>query len=83
MGCRFRLHVSGLPGRPDVVLSRYRSVVVVHGCFWHRHSDCKFAYTPKTNIEFWARKFSENVDRDRRTTAALKRLGWRVMNRRH
>src|SRR5262245_349027 len=79
MGCRFRLHVSGLPGRPDVVLPRYRSVVVVHGCFWHRHADCKYAYSPKSNIEFWARKFIENVDRNRRTTAALKQLGWRVI----
>jgi DNA mismatch endonuclease (patch repair protein) len=79
MGCRFRLHVTRLPGRPDVVLPRYRSVVVVHGCFWHRHADCKHAYTPKSNIEFWAKKFNENVDRDRRTTAALKKLGWRVI----
>jgi DNA mismatch endonuclease (patch repair protein) len=79
MGCRFRLHVSRLPGRPDVVLPRYRSVVVVHGCFWHRHANCRFAYTPKSNIDFWAKKFDENVDRDRRVAAALKQLGWRVI----
>lgn len=79
MGCRFRLHAVGLAGRPDVVLARYRSVVVVHGCFWHRHADCKQAYTPKSNVEFWAKKFDANVERDRRTTAALKKLGWRVI----
>ncbi len=79
MGCRFRLHVTKLPGRPDVVLPRHRTVVVVHGCFWHRHAQCKFAYTPKSNLEFWTTKFSDNVARDRRTTAALKGLGWRVI----
>ena len=79
MGCRFRLNVSPLPGRPDIVLRKRRTVVLVHGCFWHRHPECKYAYTPKTNIEFWSRKFAENVERDRRTTAALKELGWRVI----
>jgi DNA mismatch endonuclease (patch repair protein) len=79
MGYRFRLHVTKLPGHPDVVLPRHRTVVVVHGCFWHRHTQCKFAYTPKSNLEFWKTKFSDNVARDRWTTAALKRLGWRVI----
>ena len=51
----------------------------MHGCFWHRHTHCKYAYTPKSNLEFWITKFSDNVARDRRTTAALKRLGWRVI----
>ena len=54
-------------------------MVVVHGCFWHRHPDCKYAYTPKSNLEFWIKKFAENVARDRRTTAALKKLDWRVI----
>jgi len=79
LGCRFRLHAAKLPGKPDVVLPRHRSVVVVHGCFWHRHKACRFAYTPKSNVVFWTKKFAENVARDRRTTSALRRLGWRVI----
>jgi DNA mismatch endonuclease (patch repair protein) len=79
MGCRFRVHVTRLPGRPDVVLSKHRAVVVVHGCFWHRHRHCRYAYTPKSNLAFWSAKFLENAARDRRTAAALKRLGWRVV----
>ena len=64
MGCRFRLHVTKLPGRPDVVLPRHRTVVVVHGCFWHRHANCRFAYTPKSNLTFWLAKFAGNVQPD-------------------
>ena len=79
IGCRFRLHVANLPGRPDVVLAKHRTVVVVHGCFWHRHTKCRYAYTPKSNLAFWSTKFTENVERDRRTTIALKGLGWRVV----
>src|SRR5262245_10901695 len=79
LGCRFRVHVSRLPGRPDVVLAKHRTVIVVHGCFWHRHAACKFAYVPKSNVDFWLKKFSENMERDRRTSVALKRLGWRVI----
>lgn len=77
-GLRFRLHRAGIPGRPDVVLARHNAVVFVHGCFWHRHAGCKFAYTPRSNIAFWKQKFRENVERDRRTAARLRRLGWRV-----
>lgn len=79
LGFRFRLHSRELPGRPDVVLPKYRSVVLVHGCFWHRHSRCPFAYTPKSRTEFWVRKFAENVARDRRTAAALRQAGWKVV----
>jgi len=79
LGCRFRIHVARLPGRPDVVLSRYRTVIMVHGCFWHRHRNCKYSYTPKSNVAFWINKFKENVERDRRSAAALKRLNWRVI----
>ncbi|MDD3645558.1 MAG: DNA mismatch endonuclease Vsr, partial [Bacteroidales bacterium] len=56
MGYRFRLHRSDLPGKPDIVLPRYQAVVFVHGCFWHRHQDCKYAYTPKSRTEFWINK---------------------------
>lgn len=78
-GLRFRLHKVGLPGRPDVVLPRYRTVVFVHGCFWHRHPGCSYAATPSSNRSFWQKKFRENVERDRRTASQLRRLGWRVL----
>ena len=78
-GFRFRLHRKDLPGRPDLVFPRYRAVVFVHGCFWHRHGGCRYAYTPKTRVRFWAAKFSQNVARDRHDLEALRRIGWRVM----
>ena len=79
MGFRFRLHREDLPGRPDIVLPKYKTVVQVHGCFWHRHDGCRFAYDPKTRAEFWQQKFLGNVERDRRTTLELERLDWRVV----
>ena len=79
LGYRFRLHVATLPGRPDIVLARYRTVIMVHGCFWHRHSGCKFAYVPKTRRDFWEEKFKSNVARDRRVELQLRELGWRVI----
>lgn len=79
MGFRFRLHRKDLPGGPDIVLPRYKTVVFVHGCFWHRHKNCPFAYTPKSRAEFWHQKFSGNVKRDARAARNLRRLGWRVV----
>jgi DNA mismatch endonuclease (patch repair protein) len=79
MGFRFRVQDRKLPGRPDVVLPKHKIVVLVHGCFWHRHSRCPFAYTPKSNVRFWTRKFEGNVARDRRAAKALRALGWRVV----
>ncbi len=79
MGYRFRLHRKDLPGRPDIVLPKYDTVIFVHGCFWHRHKGCRFAYTPKTRVEFWETKFEQNVRRDKRNAAALWRGGWRVL----
>lgn len=79
LGFRFRLHSRTLPGRPDVVLPKYGSVVLIHGCFWHRHSGCPFAYTPKSRPAFWAQKFADNIARDRRNAKALARAGWRVI----
>ncbi len=79
MGYRFRLHRRDLPGRPDIVLPKHNTVVFVHGCFWHRHARCRFAYTPKTRVRFWSDKFAENIRRDARTRRALQRLGWRVI----
>ncbi len=79
MGYRFRLHRKDLPGRPDIVLPGRRAVVLVHGCYWHRHSGCRFAYTPKSNLAFWQDKFNENVNRDQRQYARLRELGWSVI----
>jgi DNA mismatch endonuclease (patch repair protein) len=79
LGLRFRLHRRDLPGRPDIVLSRWRTVVFVHGCFWHRHEGCRMAYTPKSRIDFWSAKFLENVTRDERNRRALQSDGWRVI----
>jgi len=79
LGLRFRLHRRGLPGRPDVVLPCWQTVVFVHGCFWHRHEGCRFAYTPKSRQPFWNAKFSENLTRDEKARTALTALGWRVV----
>ena len=79
MGYRFRLHVRDLPGRPDIVLPGRRTVVMVHGCYWHRHPGCGLAYTPKSNREFWEAKFRENVKRDKRQSCQLLALGWHVI----
>lgn len=78
-GCRFRLHDRKLPGKPDIVLRRYHSVIFVHGCFWHRHSGCRNATTPTTRADFWNSKFQANIERDRRTSAELAAAGWQVI----
>lgn len=78
-GYRFRLHKAGLPGKPDIVLAKYKTVVFVHGCFWHSHSGCSDATTPKTRTEFWTKKLEDNVSRDKRNTVALRNLGWNVV----
>jgi DNA mismatch endonuclease, patch repair protein len=79
MGYRFRLHITDLPGKPDIVLPKYRTVMFVHGCFWHRHKGCKYAYNPKSRIDFWEKKFEGNIERDRKQQGALKKLGWEVI----
>ena len=78
-GFRFRLHDSQLPGKPDIVLLQYRTVIFVNGCFWHRHESCKYAYTPKSRREFWQKKFGETVLRDRKKQEALKNMGWQAL----
>ncbi|MGB9128955.1 MAG: DNA mismatch endonuclease Vsr [Thiobacillus sp.] len=77
-GLRFRLHVKTLPGKPDIVLPKYRAVVFVHGCFWHRHPGCKFAYLPNSRPDFWVEKLSLNAARDKVKANALIKSGWRV-----
>lgn len=79
LGLRFRLHRKDLPGTPDIVLPRYKTVVFVHGCFWHQHLDCKYATVPKTNQDYWLQKLAANVERDGRKEEALRVLGWRVL----
>ena len=79
MGYRFRLHRKDLPGSPDIVLPKYKTVIFVHGCFWHRHENCKYATTPKTRPAFWESKFNENIRRDRTNQNNLIKLGWKVL----
>jgi DNA mismatch endonuclease (patch repair protein) len=77
-GFRYRLHVRALPGSPDLVFPKYRAVVFVHGCFWHRHVGCRYTTSPKTNVDFWNLKFEGNISRDARNVALLMERGWRV-----
>lgn len=78
-GFRYRLHDRRLPGSPDVVLPKHKAAIVIHGCFWHRHSACKYATYPSSNVERWSTKFRDNVERDARNEAALRALGWKVI----
>lgn len=78
-GLRFRLQVKTLPGKPDIVLPKYKTVIFVNGCFWHGHENCRHYRLPKSNVEFWQEKISRNIERDRRTEAELTALGWRVI----
>ena len=79
LGLRFRLHRKDLPGKPDLVFPKYKTVVFVHGCYWHSH-DCKFgAVVPKTNTEFWQSKRMTTIDRDARNACELEYRGWRVL----
>ena len=79
-GYRFRLHARTLPGTPDIVLPKHRTVIRVQGCFWHRHPGCRLAYSPKSRVEFWQTKFESNVLRDTRQRADLEAAGWRVVD---
>lgn len=77
-GFRFRLHGKEFPGRPDLVFPKHGAVIFVHGCFWHRHSNCRYTTNPSTRMEFWQGKFDANVARDSANKVALLSLGWRV-----
>ncbi len=79
MGFRFRLHAKRLPGKPDIVLPSYRTVVFVHGCFWHRHRGCKNCTTPTNNRAFWVKKLNGNAARDRKHAKLLAGMGWRAI----
>lgn len=79
MGYRYRLKRKGLPCNPDIILGKLKTVVFVHGCFWHRHPGCKRTTTPATRTEFWQEKFRKNIARDKRNNANLEALGWNVV----
>ena len=79
LGIGYRLHAGGLPGRPDIVMQGRRSIIFVHGCFWHRHPGCRFAYSPKSRVEFWQKKFADNVARDHKNKTRLDDSGWAVL----
>lgn len=78
-GFRYRIAPKNLPGKPDIALPKYRTVIFVHGCFWHRHKGCRYATTPSSNTDFWANKFKENVNRDRKAEKGLRADGWQVL----
>ena len=78
-GFRFRKNVRKLPGHPDVVLTKYNTVIFIHGCFWHRHENCKGATVPKTRTQFWESKFKKTVSNDAVNIEALQQMGWRVV----
>lgn len=78
-GFRYRKNDKRLPGTPDIVLPKYKTVIFVNGCFWHGHKDCRYFVVPKTNTEFWLNKINTNIERDKRKHKELKELGWNVM----
>src|SRR3984885_12430412 len=78
-GFRFRLHVKTLPGKPDIVLPKYKTVIFIHGCFWHGHEGCKYYVVPKTRTEWWVNKIGTNISNDVNAERLLKALGWKVI----
>ena len=78
-GFRYRLHVKDLPGKPDIVLTKYKTVIFVHGCFFHGHKDCKYFVVPKTRTEWWVNKINGNIANDAKAFEALQNLGWKVL----
>lgn len=78
LGFRFRKNVKKMPGKPDIVLPKYKSIIFVHGCFWHQHKECKRSNIPKSNVDFWKSKLNKNVKRDIENQAELKKAGWKI-----
>ena len=79
LGLRFRLHCKDLPGRPDIILPKYKTVILVNGCFWHQHIGCKLSHWPKSREEYWKPKLNRTVTRDQENEVKLKNLGWNVI----
>lgn len=78
-GFRYRLHVKDLPGKPDVILPRYKTVIFIHGCFWHGHEGCKYFVVPKTRTDWWLAKINTNVANDEKAVTALTKAGWKII----
>ena len=78
-GFRFRIHQKNLPGKPDIVLAKYKTAIFVHGCFWHYHKDCKEGRIPSTNSKFWQEKLFKNIEKDEKHIAELKEMEWKVI----
>lgn len=78
-GYRYRLHDKGLPGRPDIVLPKYKTIIMVHGCFWHGHKDCKYFVIPKTKTAWWTQKINKTKEKDLQNEKKLKEMGWKVI----
>jgi DNA mismatch endonuclease (patch repair protein) len=79
-GFRYRLHDKKLPGKPDIVLSKYKTVIFVHGCFWHGHDGCRYFVVPKTRTEWWIDKINRNKSNDQKSESILIQMGWKVIN---
>jgi DNA mismatch endonuclease (patch repair protein) len=78
-GYRYKLHDKNLPGKPDIVLPKYKTVIFIHGCFWHGHKGCKYYVVPKTRTKWWVTKINGNIVNDKRKKASVKKLGWKVI----
>ncbi len=78
-GYRYRKNVKDVPGHPDLFLAQYRTAIFVNGCFWHRHKNCKYSYTPKSKVDFWTEKFAQNIERDKRVKKALFDSGYKCL----
>ena len=78
-GYRYRLHVRDLPGKPDIVLPKYKTVIFINGCFWHGHKDCKYATIPKTKTEWWQNKINGNIENDKKKITFLKKNDWKII----
>jgi DNA mismatch endonuclease (patch repair protein) len=78
-GYRYRLHVKDMPGKPDIVLPRYKTVIFIHGCFWHGHEGCKYYVVPKTRTDWWLNKINTNIANDTKAVTALQQAGWKII----
>lgn len=78
-GYRFRKNDKRYPGKPDIVMPKYNTIIFVHGCFWHRHLNCKYASVPKTNTDYWEKKFNRNIENDIKNSKELKEQGWSII----
>jgi DNA mismatch endonuclease (patch repair protein) len=78
-GFRYRLHNKSLPGKPDIVLNKYNTIIFIHGCFWHKHKNCKYAFVPASNKNYWFPKLDKNVEKDIQATKRLREMKWKVL----